>query len=136
MANLGMTIEREFYYGAGRGIMKRARFLRNAMTPSENILWQHLRKKRLSGILFRRQHPISNFIVDFYCHEARLVIEIDGDIHNQQENKEYDENRTFELEKFGLKVIRFSNDDINNNITKVLEILEGEIRDRMLLDPK
>jgi very-short-patch-repair endonuclease len=106
------------------------------MTPSENILWQHLRKKRLSGILFRRQHPISNFIVDFYCHEARLVIEIDGDIHNQQENKEYDENRTFELEKFGLKVIRFSNDDINNNITKVLEILEGEIRDRMLLDPK
>ena len=136
MAYLGKTIKREFYYGARRGIMKRARVLRNAMTPSEKILWQYLRKKRLSGIVFRRQHPISQFIVDFYCHEARLVIEIDGDIHNQQENKEYDENRTFELENFGLKVIRFLNDDINNNIKKVLEILEGELRDRILSNQK
>ena len=132
MVNLGKSIEREFYYGAGRWIIGRARIHRKAMTPSENILWRHLRKKRLSGILFRRQHPISHFIVDFYCHEAKLVVEIDGDIHNHQENKEYDENRTFELEKFGLKVIRFRNDEINNNIKKVLEILEREIKDRIV----
>jgi len=100
------------------------------MTPSENILWDHIRKKRLSGIIFRRQHPISQFIVDFYCHEAKLVIEIDGDIHENQENKEYDENRTFELEKLGLKVIRFKNEMITDNINEVLKILQEEIKDR------
>jgi len=102
------------------------------MTPSENILWDHIRKKRLSGIIFRRQHPISQFIVDFYCHEAKLVIEIDGNIHDSQENKEHDENRTFELEKLGLKVIRFKNEAIKGNIMDVLEILQKEIEARFL----
>jgi very-short-patch-repair endonuclease len=138
MVYLGKTIEREFYFGAGRGIIERARLLRNSMTPCENILWQHIRKKRLSGIIFRRQHPINQFIVDFYCHEARLVIEIDGEIHNHEENKEHDENRTFELEKMGLKVIRFKNEGIEGRINKVLEILEKVIRERILqkLRPK
>ena len=130
MAYLGKTIEREFYYGADGEILERARILRKNTTCSENILWQRIRKKRLSGKIFRRQHPISQFIADFYCHEAKLVIEIDGSIHDNQENKENDENRTFELEKLGLKVIRFKNEEIESNINKVLEILAKEIKER------
>jgi very-short-patch-repair endonuclease len=83
-------------------------------------------------MIFRRQHPIGPFIVDFYCHEAKLVIEIDGNIHDSQENKEHDENRTFELEKLGLKVIRFKNEAIKGNIMDVLEILQKEIEARFL----
>jgi very-short-patch-repair endonuclease len=130
MAYLGKSIDRSFFYASKKETKTKARFLRNIMTPSENILWDHIRKKRLSGIIFRRQHPISQFIVDFYCHEAKLVIEIDGDIHENQENKEYDENRTFELEKLGLKVIRFKNEMITDNINEVLKILQEEIKDR------
>ncbi|MGA3014182.1 MAG: endonuclease domain-containing protein [Bacteroidales bacterium] len=132
MAYLVKSIDRGFYYSAGKEIIKRARLLRNTSTPSENILWSRIRKKRLSGIIFRRQHPIGPFIVDFYCHEAKLVIEIDGDIHDSQENKEHDENRTFELEKLGLKVIRFKNEAITGNINEVLDILQKEIEARLL----
>ncbi len=132
MAYLGKSIDRGFYYGSRREILNRARSLRNAMTPIENILWNHIRKKRLSGIIFRRQHPIGQFIVDFYCHEAKLVIEIDGSIHDSDENKEHDENRTYELEKSGLKVIRFKNEEITDNIDEVLKILQNEIEARSL----
>ena len=132
MAYLVKSIDLGFYYGAGKEIIKRARLLRNSLTPSENIFWNHIRKKRLSGIIFRRQHPIGQFIVDFYCHEAKIVIEIDGNIHALQENKEHDENRTFELEKLGLKVIRVKNEAIIGNINEVLEILQKEIEARLL----
>jgi very-short-patch-repair endonuclease len=132
MAYLGKSIDRGFYYGSRREILNRARSLRNAMTPIENILWNHIRKKRLSGIIFRRQHPIGQFIVDFYCHEAKLVIEIDGSIHDSDENKEHDENRTYELEKSGFKVIRFKNEEITDNIDEVLKILQNEIEARSL----
>jgi len=127
MAYLGKTIEREFYYGADRDIILKARNLRNSMTPGEKVLWHYLRKKKFSGYIFRRQHPISKFIVDFYCHKARLVIEVDGKIHDNPENKEYDQNRTTELENLGLRVIRFKNEDVLNKINKVFEILENEI---------
>jgi len=132
MVYLIKSINRDFYYGGGKEIVKRARLLRTTLTPSENILWSHIRKKRLSKMIFRRQHPIGPFIVDFYCHEAKLVIEIDGNIHDSQENKEHDENRTFELEKLGLKVIRFKNEAIKGNIMDVLEILQKEIEARFL----
>jgi very-short-patch-repair endonuclease len=102
------------------------------MTPSENILRSPIRKKRLSGIIFRRQHPIGQFIVDFNCHEAKLVIEIDSNIHDSDENIEHDENKTFELEKSGLKVIRFKNELITGNSDEVLEILQKEIEVRSL----
>ncbi len=132
MAYLGKSIDRGFYYGSVKEIIKRGRVLRNTMTPSEKILWSYIRKKRLSGKIFRRQHPIGQFIVDFYCHEAKLVIEIDGNIHDSQENKERDENRTFELEKSGLKVIRFKNEAITDNINEVIEFLQKEIETRSL----
>lgn len=131
MAYLGRTIKREFYCGAGKNEFEKARLLRKHMTSSEKILWQVLRKKRLSGLIFRRQHPVGRFIVDFYCHQAKLVIEVDGNIHNTLQNIEYDENRTFELEIFGLKVIRFKNEEISNNLGNVLKTIENEINTRI-----
>jgi len=72
------------------------------------------------GLKFRRQHPIDRFIVDFYCHEQSLIIEVDGGIHNTQINREYDQDRTIALEKSGLRVIRFSNEQVTNNLSETL----------------
>lgn len=101
------------------------------MTPSENLLWQNLRNRRLNNFKFRRQHPISSFIVDFYCHEAKLVIEVDGGIHFVGDNPEYDKFRTIQLEAFGLKVIRFRNEEVLENMSKVL----AEIRKHLTPGP-
>ena len=79
---------------------------------------------------FKAQHPISQFIVDFYCHKVKLVVEIDGEIHNTKENKEYDSNRTFELNKFGLKVLRYTNEQVIYQIEDVIESLKVNISKR------
>ena len=109
------------FYGASSSTFKKAEELRLNMTKAELFLWQHLKKNQLLGLRFKAQHPISQFIVDFYCHKAKLVVEIDGEIHNSPESLEYDKNRTYELEKFGLKVIRFTNFQVLNEIYYVLE---------------
>jgi very-short-patch-repair endonuclease len=124
MVYLRKTLKRDFYYGADAETIKRARELRNSMTASEKILWKTIRKHRFYGKIFRRQHPIYKFIVDFYCHEARLVIEVDGSIHNLTDQRERDLNRMAELERLGLKVIRFKNDEIRNNIESVLNVIK------------
>jgi very-short-patch-repair endonuclease len=96
------------------------------MTKAEAILWEHLRNSKLKGLKFRRQHPLDIFIADFYCHQKKLIIELDGGIHNIQEQKEYDEGRTFELEEKGFKILRFKNEEVINDIGSVLErILEN-----------
>ena len=99
-------------------IRRRAEELRHPLTPAEAKLWQILRNRRLAGFKFRRQHPIGPFISDFYCAQAHLVIEIDGDSHAQQ--IEYDSSRTAWLEEQGYQVIRFTNLDIFNNLEQVL----------------
>jgi very-short-patch-repair endonuclease len=71
--------------------LDRAKQLRTQMTPAEKLLWQHLRNNRLNGLHFRRQQIIDGFIVDFYCHAARVVIEVDGEVHQNQ--REYDDER-------------------------------------------
>lgn len=76
------TYHENLFYGASHLIMSRARELRKKMTPSEKTLWEYLKNKQLLGLRFRRQHPIDIFIVDFYCHNIKLVIELDSDIHN------------------------------------------------------
>ena len=101
---------------------KNAKFLRNSMTEAENKLWNELRDRRLDGYKFRRQHPIKRFIADFYCHEARLVVEIDGEIHNGDCNKEYDEGRTYELTEYNIRVIRFTNWEILNRRNPALNL--------------
>ena len=121
MVYLGKTTKFKFHYGAKPGIFAKASELRKNMTEAEKILWYRLRNRKLNGLKFRRQHPIDRFVADFFCVEKELVIEIDGGIHNETNIKERDENRTYELEKFGLKVIRFSNEEVINEIEKVLE---------------
>lgn len=113
-------IERPFYYGASPEIFKRAEILRKNLTPVEKLLWDRLRKGQVKGIRFKAQHPISKFIVDFYCHKALLVIEIDGDVHDKEDLAERDEGREYELKKLGLRVIRFKNAEVMNNMDKVL----------------
>ena len=107
--------------------MEKAKVLRGTETIAEKLIWEQLKMKQLNGFKFRRQHPISQFIVDFYCHEIGLVIEIDGEIHHKPENKEYDENRTAELEKFELKVLRFTNYEVELHMDKVLDTIKNEL---------
>ena len=98
---------------------QRAKELRREMTPAEAKLWQRLRADRLGGFHFRRQQVIGPYIVDFYCHKTALVVEVDGDIHLRQ--VEYDQQRERDLQALGLRVIRFSNLDVLQNLETVLE---------------
>jgi len=116
-----------FYFGASEEIIRRARDLRKRMTQPEEKMWQLLRNGQFHNLKFRRQHPIRRFIVDFYCHELKLVVEIDGSIHDTEIQKELDENRTFMIEELGLKVIRFKNQMVMNDITSVLTEIEKHI---------
>jgi very-short-patch-repair endonuclease len=105
-------------------IQQRAKELRKEATPTEKLLWERLRGRRLSGFKFRRQAPMGRGIADFYCPECKLIVEIDGDIHDFQ--TEEDGLRTKEMESFGYRVIRFRNEEILSNIETVLgKILEA-----------
>ncbi len=99
--------------------LARARESRRVLTPAEKLLWDKLRNRQLAGYKFRRQHPIGSFIVDFYCPEKHLVIEIDGDSH--EERVVYDRKRTEIIEKYKVKVIRFSNNEVHFEMDRVLE---------------
>jgi very-short-patch-repair endonuclease len=115
------------FYGADSKTMRAAGILRRRMTLAEVLLWKKLRDRKIFNTKFRKQHPIYFFIVDFYCHEFKLVIEVDGDIHNDEISSEYDLSRTAELNRFGIRVIRFTNDQIIYNIdwviTKIHEVI-------------
>ena len=108
------------FYGATPEIFENARILRNNQTPAEKKLWQYLSNNQL-GVKFRRQHPIASYIVDFYCHELKLVIEVDGEYHNDAEQILLDEDRTNEIEQFGLLVIRFVNNEVLKDIKSVID---------------
>ncbi len=111
---------RDMFYGADATTLRAAGMLRKNMTLAEIILWKKLKDRRIFKVKFRRQHPINFFIVDFYCHEYKLVIETDGDIHNDIEKAEYDIGRTAELERYGIKVIRFTNEQVIHNLDLVI----------------
>jgi very-short-patch-repair endonuclease len=98
--------------------LQRARELRKRMTPEEKILWARLRANRFSSSRFRRQQVIDGFIVDFYCHESGLVVEVDGEAHDAQ--KEYDAGREKVLSERNLRVLRFKNREIRENLGEVL----------------
>jgi very-short-patch-repair endonuclease len=101
-------------------ILARAKELRLPLTPQENKLWQRLRAKQLYGLKFRRQHPLDRFILDFFCVGRRLVIEIDGSGHANPDQQAYDQARTEWLEQRGLRVIRFTNLEVDTTLTGVL----------------
>jgi very-short-patch-repair endonuclease len=96
------------------------------MTPAEKILREELRANKL-GVHFRRQQVIQGFIVDFYCHKAELVVEVDGDVHDLQ--KEEDERREKVLSEMGLRIIRFGNDEVVRDVSAVV----GKIRESLFL---
>ena len=101
-----------------RYVVKLAQKLRMEMTTTEKILWSKLCNKQIDGLRFRNQHPIDRYIVDFYCHKVKLVIEVDGGIHETR--KEYDENRNQYLAAGTYTVIHFNNEDIQDSINEVI----------------
>ena len=114
-----LTMENNYRIrGTTPWIQQAAKRLRQNMTPAEITLWSALKGKKLDGSKFRRQHPVGNFILDFYCPAYKLVIEVDGEIHNYQ--TERDRARTSKLEDYGHKVIRFSNEQVLNDLPGVL----------------
>lgn len=102
--------------GASPDLFSKAKKLRKNMTPAETVLWSHLRQNKFLGLKFRRQHPIQNFIADFYCHQLKLVIEIDGLYHQTKVQQEADNNRSEIINFNGIQVIRFTNNEIEHQI--------------------
>lgn len=121
MVRLNDSFEYDFYYGASATTKAQAAELRKSMTVAEKILWQRLRNRQVNGLKFRRQHPVDVFILDFYCHVKKLAIEVDGGIHNNEEQREWDENRTYELNEFGIKVLRFTNEEVIDQTKEVMK---------------
>lgn len=103
-------------------LVKRARELRKNLTPAERRLWKYISRKQIHGFDFDRQKPIDAYIVDFYCNELKLVIEIDGQSHDFK--AEYDLKRQQRLESLGITVIRFSENEVLNDLDSVLSGIE------------
>jgi len=117
------------FFGAKAELFTLALQMRKNPTEAERAMWKILRKFRHSGIPFRRQHPIEFYIADFYCHNLRLVIEVDGEIHTEKKIQSHDEGRTGELERFGIKVIRFTNSQILHDSDLVVEKINATIKE-------
>lgn len=112
---------------------RRARLLRNQPTPAEEILWSQLRKGKLMGYKFRRQHVVRKYIIDFFCPAARLGIELDGKAHLDQ--AEYDAFRSDGLLQLGIHVLRFKNEDVESNITDVVNAIALVLTNTRTLTP-
>jgi len=126
------SIDFFLHLNADEGIFKTSRRLRKKMTETEKILWKELRNRELLDLKFRRQHPLHYYVADFYSHELKLVIEVDGGIHNKLSQKEHDGNRSAELERLGIRVIRFSNEEIINDIEEVKKRIVESINDSLV----
>ncbi|QCX00519.1 endonuclease domain-containing protein [Aggregatimonas sangjinii] len=126
--------------GFKKGILKRPQLhtrkelaefrkeLRKNLTPAEAFLWKHLKSRQLDGKRFTRQHSIGPFIVDFYCASEKLIIELDGEVHQTPNAQEYDENRTKFLENIGYTVIRFENKMVFDNFESVIVELKENFK--------
>ncbi len=121
------------HHGAMPILFELAKNNRLNPTDAEDFLWKQISGSKL-GVRFKRQHPITYFIADFYCHTAKLVIEVDGGYHNIPSQYEYDCNRDFELEELGLKVIRFTNEQVLFDIENTIQKIKIEIENRILKD--
>jgi very-short-patch-repair endonuclease len=121
------NIKHEMFLGANPKLFAIARELRLDETEAEKLLWSKLSHKQL-GVRFRRQHPIYSYVVDFYCHSHRLVVEVDGPIHETEENKSYDASRTEGFREFDIKVLRFTNKEVIDDVERVIEIIKQTLR--------
>jgi very-short-patch-repair endonuclease len=102
---------------------KRAKQLRQTMTPAETLLWRHLKANRMDGIGFRRQVPIRNYIADFACFSAKLIIELDGESHDFEERQAADQRRDAFFASEGFRVLRFTNQQVTSNLEGVVEAI-------------
>ncbi len=129
-----MTI-RQLHPGGGRA---RVRELRREQTPAEKALWEMLRGRRLSGLKFRRQFPITPFIADFCCFELKLIVELDGEVHTPRPQAAHDENRDFYLRSLGYTILRFPNGRVFSDPESLLRsITDAAERSRSLIsNPK
>ncbi len=107
-----------------------ARYLRKAATSSENYLWQLLRDRGRCGKKFRRQHPLGIYTADFYCDEAKLVVELDGSGHHTSEGKQKDEARDSWMHSQGIEVLRFGGWQVENETQQVLERIDAKLQAR------
>ncbi len=121
-------MKRRTAYGDSHIKFRQARRFRQEMTNSEQILWSRVRGNRLLNLRFRRQHVVRGFIVDFYCHEAKLAVEVDGSVHEFQ--KDSDQMRDAVLTASGLSVLHFSATMVENNIEEVIRMIERKCRER------
>ncbi len=107
-------------------IVRLARQLRRRQTSHEEALWTCLRNRRLGNSKFRRQHPLGRYIPDFYCHEAGLAVELEGDVHDQAGQREYDAVRRETIDQMGVRLLVFRNDEVTQDLEGVLaRILEA-----------
>jgi very-short-patch-repair endonuclease len=114
------------HFGAYPAIFIYAKRLRHHPTKAEELLWAYLRKNQM-GYRFRRQHPMWKYVADFYCHFLKLVIEIDGGIHEEEEVQQQDEERENDIRNLGLEMIRFTNEEVLFDIDSVLSRIYEKI---------
>ncbi len=108
-------------------LKQKRKHLRNNSTGAEILLWTYLKQSQLKGKKFRRQQSVGNYIVDFYCPEKKLAIELDGDFHFYEEVQKYDQERTNFINKLGIKVLRFENQEVLYNLENVMRSIEDVI---------
>ena len=117
----------KLHQGTKAATQEYARELRSRTTEAGQKLWALLRDRKLKGKKFRRQHAIANYVVDFYCNECKLAVELDGNFHTEAEAKEYDKSRTALLNELGNTVLRFWNEDVIKDSSKVLQKISDHL---------
>ncbi|MDC0449212.1 endonuclease domain-containing protein, partial [bacterium] len=113
------------YLFNNKKLIKHRRILRTNSTEPEIILWNQLRNKKFHNTKFKRQYSVGLYVLDFYCPRYRLAIELDGRHHESKNTKKYDKERTKQLDEVGIKVLRFRNEKVVNNLGRILEIIES-----------
>ena len=119
--NKTMKSKFSHYYGASLKIFDKAKTLRKESIPAEKYLWKVLQNRSIAGFKFRRQHPVYHFIADFYCNKAKLILEVDGNIHDLDFIKEYDKEREDIIKELGITVMRFTNEEVLADTDNVLK---------------
>jgi very-short-patch-repair endonuclease len=132
---MAMPDDLPMHYKAGSSVFGHAKVMRRVPTPAEDRFWQAVRNRQLANLKFRRQHPVGFFIADFYCHEHQLVIEVDGAVHNDQEQLDYDTGRNYEMTQLGMAVLRFKNEEVLENLEmvkrKITDFIDSQTRKRL-----
>ncbi|MDQ3021621.1 MAG: endonuclease domain-containing protein [Bacteroidota bacterium] len=107
---------------------EKRKFLRNNPTKTEKLIWDILKGKKLEGFKFRRQYGVGKYVIDFFCINKKLAIELDGEVHDNEESKVYDKDRDYFLKSFGINILRIRNENVENNIEGVIEMILKELK--------